>query len=101
MDPLVAILGSNWGSVGGWSLFIGLVIIIVVGSFKEWWVPGNRYRNTERLLSKSVQLNSDLSGQNAKLLISNQLTAEFFRKTAPQLGVKVRDTGDDFGGEIL
>lgn len=101
MDPLVAILGGNWGTIGGWGLFIGLTVIIVVGSFKEWWVPGNRYRSTERLLSKSVQLNSDLSDQNRQLLVSNQLTAEFFRKTAPQIGAGVRDTRDDFGGEIL
>lgn len=33
---------TNWDAIGGWTLFIGLCLLIVVGAFREWWVPGGR-----------------------------------------------------------
>lgn len=100
MDPLVAILGANWGNLTGWGVALTLATIIVVGALKETWVPGKRFRAIERLLGKSVALNKDLSDQNGKLLVSNQLTADFFRKTTPvrPTNLSLESDEDDGGG---
>lgn len=83
-DPITALLTRDWAAVGGWSLFIGLALYNVIGAFKEWWVPGNRYRRTEALLEKSVDLNTDLTEQNGKLISTNEITKHFFEETTPR-----------------
>lgn len=103
-DPITAFLTRDWAALGGWSLFIGLVMFIVLGSFKEWWVPGPRYRRTEDLLDKSVELNKELSGQNTNLIQSNEIVSYFFEETAPRrrtppIHGSATDNGQSEGGD--
>jgi len=88
-DPITAILTRDWAALGGWSLFIGLCMLVVIGAFKEWWVPGARYRRLET----SAEKNSDTLNTTVKVLdkqvAANQITAHFFEETAPK-----RDRGE-------
>lgn len=92
-DPITDILSRDWASIGGWSLFFSLAILIVVGAFREWWVPGPRHRRTEQLLEKSVDTVTDLTKQNGQLITANEITKHFFEETTPK-----RHTVPDEGG---
>ena len=92
-DPITDIFNRDWASIGGWSLFFSVAILIVVGAFREWWVPGPRHRRTEQLLEKSVETVSDLTVQNGQLITANEITKHFFEETTPK-----RHTGPDEGG---
>lgn len=84
IDPITALLARDWASFGGWSLLIGfLVVWIGVGSFREWWVPGPRYRRQEDLLLKSTELNREQSAQIERLIQGNELTKHFFESVMP------------------
>lgn len=86
MDPIQAIIAGNWGAVTGWSLWIGTVVTIVVGAFREWWVPGTRARRTESLLEKSTATVTQLTEQNGQLIVGNEITKHFFEETSPIRG---------------
>jgi len=96
-DPITDILARDWASVGGWALFLGLVILIVTGAFREWWVPGARSRRTEEALKHSLELNRDQSGQIDKLITANEITKHFFEETTPHR--RPPSTADDGGGD--
>lgn len=85
-DPVTALLTRDWAALGGWSLFIGLAMLIVVGAFREWWVPGARYRRLE----VSAEKNSDTLNTTVKVLdkqvAANEITKHFFEETAPKRG---------------
>lgn len=85
-DPITALLTRDWAALGGWSLFIGLCMLIVVGSFREWWVPGASYRRTQEALAKASEAIGKLTDQNGQLITSNQITAHFFKETIPKRG---------------
>lgn len=78
-DPITAILTRDWAALGGWSLFIGLVIVIVLGAFKGWWVPGWLYRTQAKTLDEAM-------AQNRTLLVTADITKHFFESTAPKRG---------------
>jgi hypothetical protein len=80
-DPITAILTRDWAAVGGWSLFIGVVILIVFGSFKGLWVPGWMYKQQGETLKEAM-------AQNRTLLATADLTKHFFESTAPKSEVK-------------
>lgn len=88
VDPITALITRDWASFGGWSLFIGLCIFIVVGAFREWWVPGARYRRLEVLLEKASDANTALTTQNGQLIVANEITKHFFEETVPRKGEK-------------
>lgn len=100
VDPFVAIITRNWAEVGGWSLFLGLVLLIVIGAFREWWVPGSRHARTEAALSKALDVLKETADQNGKLLVSNEITKHFFEETTPKRGTgrTLEDTATP-GGE--
>lgn len=85
-DPITAFLTKDWAAVGGWSLFIGLALMIVVGSFRETWVPGARYRRLETAASKVSEANDELLKQNGQLITANEITKHFFEETVPKRG---------------
>lgn len=100
IDPISALLARDWAALGGWSLFFSLVMLIVIGAFREWWVPGPRFRRQETLLTKSVELNHSLSEQNGKLITANEITKHFFQEVTPvrataQPGRSDSSEGDD------
>lgn len=76
-DPITAILTRDWAAVGGWSLFIGLALTIVIGSFKGWWVPGWMYKAQAITLAEAM-------AQNHTLLVTADITKHFFEATAPK-----------------
>jgi hypothetical protein len=82
-DPITAILSRDWAAVGGWSLFIGLCMLIVLGAFREIWVPGARLRRVEKLLEDANELVKQLTTQNAKLIEANELTQYVISQVAP------------------
>lgn len=84
MDPIQAILAGNWGAVTGWSLWIGTVVVVVTGSFREWWVPGARARRTEQLLDRASETIAQLTEQNGQLITTNEITKHFFEETTPR-----------------
>lgn len=96
-NPIEAVLARDWGAVGGWGLFFTIAMFIIIGSFREWWVPGPRYRRTESLLEKTVDQNKLLTDQNDKLITANEITKHFFEETTPTRS-SLRNTGDDQGG---
>lgn len=84
VDPLTAILTRDWAALGGWSLFVVLCIYMVVGSIREWWVPGARYRRLENSSVKMLDANIELSKQNGQLIQANEITKHFFEETVPK-----------------
>ena len=84
VGPITAILTRDWAAVGGWSLFVSLAIFMVVGSIREWWVPGRRYRRLEESSIKMADANLLLTEQNGQLITSNEITKHFFEETTPK-----------------
>lgn len=77
---------ANWAQIGGWSLFIGLCLLIVVGAFREWWVPGPRHRRVESAAaeqSKTLSTTVDLLKEQTQ---ANEITKYFFETTVPKRG---------------
>lgn len=85
-DPITAILTRDWAALGGWSLFISLCVFIVLGSFREWWVPGNRYKRLEVSSNELIEANKELRTQNGQLITANEITKHFFEETVPKRG---------------
>jgi uncharacterized membrane protein len=85
-DPITAFLTRDWAAFGGWSLFIGLCLFIVYGSFREAWVPGNRYRRMEEAADALSKANDELTKQNGQLITANEITKHFFEETVPKRG---------------
>lgn len=83
---LVALFNRDFTEVGGWSLFIGLCLFIVIGSFREWWVPGPTHRRLDEAASKTSQANDELIRQNGQLIKANEITKHFFEETTPKRG---------------
>lgn len=98
MDPISAIIGGQWAAVGGWSLWIGTVVVIVTGSFREWWVPGARAKRTEALLAKSVQTVNELTNQNGQLIAGNEITKHWFEAYVPKRGGTTTKVDAEEGG---
>jgi len=95
VDPLTAVLTRDWAAVGGWSLFISLCLLIVIGAFREWWVPGSRYKRTEALLEKSVDTTQIQARQADKLGIVGEVVSNLLSEATPhkgQLGAKPGDS---------
>lgn len=91
-DPISAILNRDWAGAGGWGLFTGLVMLIVVGSFREWWVPGGRYQRLEAAAIKSSDALAVALKQNEELIKSNEISKYFFQQLPPpKRGDKRRD----------
>lgn len=86
VDPITSILNRDWVDVGGWSLFIALGLYIIVGSVREWWVPGARYRRLEISAEKMADANAELLKQNGQLVTANEITKHFFEETVPKRG---------------
>ena len=86
VDPITALLTRDWASVGGWALFIGLALLIVIGSFSEKWVPGKRYRRLEDSATKAADSLAEAMKQNGQLITSNEITKHFFEETTPKRG---------------
>lgn len=86
MDPFFALLSRNWAEIGGWSLFISLCILIVLGAFREWWVPGARIQKLERLIESQEVLIKEQSQQIGQLVTANEISKYFFEETVPKRG---------------
>ena len=85
-DPISAFLTHDWASLGGWGLFVSMAMFIVIGSIREWWVPGKRYRRMEEAALKSAKALEEALTQNGQLITSNEITKHFFQETAPKRG---------------
>lgn len=83
-DPITAFLTHDWASVGGWSMFVALVIVIVIGAFRETWVPGRSHRRLQRAAEKLSDANDALMTQNGQLITANEITKHFFEETVPK-----------------
>lgn len=77
---------TNWDRIGGWSLFIGLCILIVVGAFREWWVPGARLRRVEESAAKQSETLASTVHLLEKSTTANEITKYFFEETVPKRG---------------
>jgi hypothetical protein len=86
IDPVTAVLTRDWSALGGWSLFLGLVVLIVVGAFREWWVPGARYRRTEALLEKSLETTQVQARQVDRLTVASELVGNLLSEATPHKG---------------
>lgn len=83
-DPITAILTRDWAALGGWSLFIGLALLIVIGAFREWWVPGARYRRLEEAAKQNSDTLSTTVGVLDKQVTANEIVRHFFEETTPK-----------------
>jgi len=86
VDPITALLTRDWAALGGWSLFIGLGLFLIISFFREGIVPGARYRRLEEAALKTSEANNGLIEQNGQLIAANQITEHFFRETVPKRG---------------
>jgi hypothetical protein len=89
-DPFTAFFNHDWASVGGWSLFISLCLLIVVGSFREWWAPGPRVKRLEKLVAQQQELIKQQSEQLGKSLDANELTKYVIEQVVPRPSSKGR-----------
>lgn len=101
-DPITGFLTHDWASVGGWSMFVALAILIVIGAFRETWIPGRRYRRLEQSAEKLSDANDELTKQNGQLITANEITKYFFQETVPKRRDNLEDTsphqrGNTFG----
>jgi hypothetical protein len=85
-DPLTALLTRDWAALGGWSLFIGLALLIIIGAFREYWVPGARHRRVEASAEKAADSLAEAMKQNGQLITANEITKHFFEETTPKRG---------------
>lgn len=76
----------NWDRVGGWSLFIALCLLIVIGAFREWWVPGGRFRRLEASAEKQSETLANTVVSLREQTQANEITKHFFEKTVPTRG---------------
>lgn len=83
-DPITAILTRDWAALGGWSLFLSLCLLIVLGAFREWWVPGGRYKRLEISSKTQSDLLSTTVGLLEKQTTANEITKHFFEETTPK-----------------
>lgn len=77
---------TNFESVGGWSLFIGLCLFITVGNFLEWWVPGRRHRRVEAAAAEQSKTLASVAEALKEQTQANEITKHFFEKTVPKRG---------------
>ena len=80
---------TNFESVGGWSLFIGLCLFITVGNFLEWWVPGRRHRRVEAAAAEQSKTLANAVEALKEQTQANEITKHFFEKTVPKRGEPV------------
>lgn len=98
-DPITALMTRDWAGLGGWSLFIMLSLMIVLGSFRETWVPGIRLRREEARANKAEEalkltqeaLDEALD-QNHKLLKSSEVIEYVLQEILPGIKAKGGDT---------
>ena len=83
-DPITALLTRDWAAVGGWSLFFGLGLCIIVGAFREWWVPGGRYRRLEDAATKQSDTLQTTAQALEKQVTANEIVKHFFEETTPK-----------------
>lgn len=76
----------NYEQIGGFSLFLALCLLIVVGAFREWWVPGGRYRRLEDSAAKQSETLATTSDALREQIQANEITKHFFEKTVPKRG---------------
>lgn len=89
-DLISAVLARDWAAVGGWSLFVMLVLLIVF-TIPRWFakeiiVPGSVYRRQVEANEKLLTANEALTTQNGQLITSNQIVEHFFKETVPRRG---------------
>ena len=89
-DLISAILARDWAAVGGWSLFVTLVLAIVFyvprAFINEKVVPGAQHR---RMVEANLKLSAAvdaLTTQNGQLITANEITKHFFQETTPRRG---------------
>lgn len=85
-DLFNAILARDWGAVGGWSLFIGLGLLIVNLVLSEKLVTGKAYLRQVEANNKLLAANEALTTQNGQLITANEITKHFFQETVPKRG---------------
>lgn len=83
-DPITALMERDWAALGGWSLFLGLCLLVVVGSFREWWVPGGRYRRLEDAAAKQSETLATTAAALDKQVTANEIVKHFFEETTPK-----------------
>ena len=85
-DLFNAILARDWGAVGGWSLFVGLGLLIVSLVLSEKLVTGKAYLRQVEANNKLLAANEALTTQNGQLITANEITKHFFQETVPKRG---------------
>lgn len=85
-DPISALLNRDWASLGGWSLFVSLCMLIVLGAFREWWVPGARHRRVEEAAAKQSETLASTVEALKQQTTANEITKHFFEETVPKRG---------------
>jgi hypothetical protein len=86
VDPITAILSRDWAAVGGWSLFISLVITILTLVLTDRLVAGSRLRKAEGLAEKQAQTISDLTSALKEQTSANQIVQHFFQEVPQKRG---------------
>lgn len=95
LDPISAIIAHKWEDLGGWSLFLGLGLLIIVGSFREWWVPGGRYKRLEDAATRNSQSLAAAMRALEKQVAANEITKHFFEETTPHRKRKELEDDED------
>lgn len=75
-DPFTAFFNRDWAALGGWSLFVLLIMFFFIGFFRGWWVPGWMYREQGKTLAEAMK-------QNSLLLNASEIVKHFFEATTP------------------
>lgn len=95
LDPISAIIAQEWGDLGGWSLFLGLALLIIMGAFREWWVPGGRHRRLEDASIRNSQSLAAAMRALEKQVAANEITKHFFEETTPHRKRKEFEADED------
>lgn len=77
---------TTFAQDGGWPAFGMLALLIVIGAFAEWWVPGRRHRRVEESASKQSETLATTVTLLKDQTFANEITKDFFLKTIPKRG---------------
>lgn len=82
----------DWGELSGWSLFIGLCLLIVIGVLTDRIWSGKRGRRAEEAAEKSSSALKVALDQNTKLIESQGFAEYVFKELLPSRKSPVRGT---------
>lgn len=80
-DPITDIFNKDWAAVGGWTIAIIVIFLVIVAFLTGRIVPGWMYKEIAATLAEAMK-------QNSTLLAAADIAKHFFQVTTPARPVR-------------